>query len=116
MSRMLAFGLALWAADFAATSPAVSAQNDATVTALLQPMVSNFHSRVSFYAHDLATGRTVDAAADQPVPTACLIKLAILYEGLQQIHEGRVHFGDRLAQRRENQVQGSGYCSSMTLQ
>ena len=71
-------------------------------------MIAGFHGHVSVYAHDLATGKTVAIDADQPVSTASVIKLGILYEALDQIRAGRVHFDDRLAVRREDQVSGSG--------
>jgi beta-lactamase class A len=71
-------------------------------------MVADFHGHVSFYAHDLVSGKTVAIDADQPVATASVIKLGVLYEALDQIRAGRVHFEDRLAVRREDQVSGSG--------
>jgi beta-lactamase class A len=71
-------------------------------------MIGSFQGHVSFYAHDLATGKTVAIDADQPVPTASVIKLGILYEALEQIRAGRVHFDDRIAVRREDQVAGAG--------
>ena len=74
----------------------------------LKSQIAGFHGQVSFYAHDLATGQTVAIDADRPVPTASVIKLAILYEALEQIRSGRVHFSDRLNLHREDQVPGSG--------
>lgn len=88
--------------------PAAWAQNDPALTAKLQTMVTGFQGQVSFYAHDLATGRTVAINADEPVPTASVIKLGILYEALEQIREGRVSFADHLTYRHEDQVPGSG--------
>ncbi len=106
MSKILRFLPALLGAIFLVSSAA--AQNDAALTAKLQSMIGGFQGQVSFYAHDLATGRTVAINADQPVPTASVIKLGILYEALQQIREGRVSFDDRLTLRHEDQVPGSG--------
>lgn len=108
MSRMLRLFPSLLLAVFVLTGPAASAQNDPALTASLQSMIAGFQGHVSFYAHDLATGRTVAIDADQPVPTASVIKLGILLEALDQIREGRVHFNDRLAVSREDQVPGSG--------
>lgn len=89
-------------------APTATAQNDPALAAKLQSMIGGFQGQVSFYAHDLATGRTVAINADQPVPTASVIKLGILYEALQQIRAGRVSFGDRITLRHEDQVPGSG--------
>lgn len=83
-------------------------QPDAALTAKVQALIAPFHGDVSVYAQDLATGRTVAINADEPVPTASVIKLAILYEALQQIRAGRVHFDDRLTLQHADQVPGSG--------
>lgn len=85
-----------------------SAQNDAALTARLQTQIDGFHGKASVYAKDLATGQTVTLDADQPVPTASVIKLTVLYTALQQIREGRVHFDDQLTLRKQDQVPGSG--------
>ena len=85
-----------------------SAQNDAALTAKLQSAIAGFHGKVSLYAKDLATGQTVTLDADQPVPTASVIKLTVLYTALQQIRDGRVHFDDKLVLHKQDQVPGSG--------
>ncbi|HKO12330.1 MAG TPA: serine hydrolase [Acidobacteriaceae bacterium] len=74
----------------------------------LKASIAPFHGKVSLYAHDRATGKTVNLDADQPVPTASVIKLGILYTALEQIRGGRVHFSDPLTLRHEDQVPGSG--------
>lgn len=95
-------------------SPALPAQtpppptNDAALTARLQSMIQDFHGKVALYATDLATGQTVAIDADQPVPTASVIKLGILYTALQQIRAGRAHFDDPLTLTKADQVPGSG--------
>jgi beta-lactamase class A len=88
--------------------PFADAQNDPALSASLQQVIAGFHGKVSLYAHDLATGQTVAIDADQPVPTASVIKLGILYTALEQIRAGRAHFDDRLTLRKEDQVPGSG--------
>jgi len=84
------------------------AQNDLALTAQLQSMTEGFHGKVSLYAKDLATGQTVAIEADEPVPTASVIKLGILYTALQQIRAGKAHFDDRLTLTKQDQVPGSG--------
>jgi len=90
-----------------ATFPACS-QSDTGLTTQLQSQVAAFHGKVALYATDLATGKTVAIDADQPVPTASVIKLGILYTALQQIRAGRAHFDDRLMLNHDDQVPGSG--------
>ncbi|MGB7266672.1 MAG: serine hydrolase [Terracidiphilus sp.] len=108
MSRIQRFCPALVIVLLAFAGLAARAQNDTALSAALVSMIADFNGHVSFYAHDLANGKTVAIDADQPVPTASVIKLGVLYEALDQIRSGRVHFEDRLAVRREDQVSGSG--------
>ncbi|HEX3660953.1 MAG TPA: serine hydrolase [Acidobacteriaceae bacterium] len=93
---------------FALAALPASPQNDAALTSKLQQSIAGFHGKVSLYAKDLATGQTVSLDADQPVPTASVIKLTVLYTALQQIRSGRVHFDDKLTLRHQDQVPGSG--------
>jgi beta-lactamase class A len=74
----------------------------------IDPMIASFHGKVSLYAKDLATGQSIEIDADEPVPTASVIKLGILYTALEQIRAGHAHFGDRLTLRHDDQVPGSG--------
>jgi beta-lactamase class A len=85
-----------------------SAQNDPALATQLHFQIEGFHGKVSLYARDLTTNQTVTLDADQPVPTASVIKLGILYAALQQIRAGRAHFDDRLMLHHEDQVPGSG--------
>jgi beta-lactamase class A len=66
------------------------------------------HGRVALFATDLATGQTVSLDPDLPVQTASTIKLAILYEALEQMREGKVHLQDRITLTTADQVPGSG--------
>lgn len=84
------------------------AQTDAALTSQLQSMTAGFQGKVALYAKDLATGQTVAINADEPVPTASVIKLGILYTALEQIRTGKAHFDDRLTLTKDNQVPGSG--------
>jgi beta-lactamase class A len=85
-----------------------NAQSDAALTAALQSQIAGYHGKVSLYARDLATNQTVALDADQPVPTASVIKLGVLYTALEQIRSGQAHFDDRLMLHHEDQVPGSG--------
>jgi beta-lactamase class A len=85
-----------------------AAQPDPAVNAKLGALAAAHHGKVAVFAEDLTTGRTVALNADTPVPTASVIKLAVLYEALEQIRAGRAHFEDKLTLRHEDQVEGSG--------
>lgn len=88
--------------------PAAFAQEDAALAAKLQSMTAGYQGHVALFAKELQTGKTVSLDADEPVQTASVIKLAILYEALEQIRAGRVHFDDKLTLTHADQVQGSG--------
>jgi beta-lactamase class A len=74
----------------------------------LRTIVAAHHGEVAIYAEDLTTHRKVQISADTPVQTASVIKLAILYEALEQVRAGKVHFDDRVTLTKPEQVQGSG--------
>jgi beta-lactamase class A len=81
---------------------------DATMQHLMDNYARHHHGKVSLYARDLRSGRTVAIEPDAPVNTASVIKLAIMLEALYQIKEGRISFDDVLPLRKEDQVSGSG--------
>jgi beta-lactamase class A len=76
--------------------------------AALVALTSGYQGKVAVYATDLRTGHEVALNADTPVPTASVIKLAILFEALKQIQDGRAHFDDVLTMNKGDQVGGSG--------
>ncbi len=77
----------------------------------LRSLVATHRGNVTLYAVDLRSGNTAAIQADTPVPTASVIKLAILFEALKQIQAGRVRFDDALTLTSGDQVEGSGVLS-----
>lgn len=92
----------------ACVAPSTRGQDDAALTSTLKESIAPFHGKVSLYAHDRATGKTVAIDADEAVPTASVIKLGILYTALEQIRGGSAHFSDPLTLKHDDQVPGSG--------
>ena len=90
-----------------ALAPAGAAP-DTALQAQVQALAAAHQGKVAVYAVDVKSGRTVSVNADTPVPTASVIKLAVLFEALKQIQAGRAHFSDRLTLTKANQVPGSG--------
>jgi beta-lactamase class A len=74
----------------------------------LASMTAAYSGSVALYAIDLKSGKTVGLNADTPVQTASVIKLAILFEALKEIQDGRKHWNDQLTLTKANQVEGSG--------
>jgi len=104
--------MSTWMMAAAAQAPAKDAPTPGTPDAALQQRVQAIaaahHGDVALFARNLKTGDTVAIAPDTPVQTASVIKLGILYEALEQIREGKVHWEDRLTLNKSDQVPGSG--------
>ncbi len=56
-------------------------------------IAAQHHGQVAVYAKDLKTGQTVALKADEPVQTASVIKLALLYEAMEQIRARQAALG-----------------------
>ncbi|MDP9017981.1 MAG: class A beta-lactamase-related serine hydrolase [Candidatus Eremiobacteraeota bacterium] len=84
------------------------AAEDAVLDAQMGALASEHQGKVALYATDVRSGKTASIDADRPVPTASVIKLAVLFEALKQIQSGRVHFEDKLTLLKDDQVEGSG--------
>ncbi len=97
---------------FVVLSAAIAGAQDKPVPTSLDAQVeaiaAEHHGDVALFAENLATHETVAISPDAPVQTASVIKLAILYEALEQVREGKVHFEDRITVTKADQVPGSG--------
>src|ERR1700757_1266307 len=74
----------------------------------VRAIAAEHHGDVALFAENLKTHQTVTISPDAPVQTASVIKLAILYEALEQVRSGKVHFEDKITLTKADQVQGSG--------
>jgi beta-lactamase class A len=79
-------------------------QHETTV----QAIASRHHGSVALFAENLKTGQTVALNSDEPVQTASVIKLLILYEAIEQVRSGKVHLESQLILHKADQVPGSG--------
>ncbi len=75
---------------------------------ILEAIVAQHRGDVALFAENLKTGQTVGIGADETVQTASVIKLAILYEAMWQVHAGAVHLDDPIILRKTDQVPRSG--------
>ena len=91
-----------------AFSGAAYAQEDTALNAQLRDAIAGYQGNITLFATDIRTGKTAAFNADTPVPTASVIKLAVLFEALKQIQQGKARFDDKLTLTKANQVQGSG--------
>src|SRR3984957_5377020 len=74
----------------------------------VEEIVAQHHGQVSVFAKDLKTGQSIAVKGGEPVQTASVIKLAILYEAMKQIRAGKTHWNDPVTLTKENQTSGSG--------
>jgi beta-lactamase class A len=100
LSGLLAALLLAAGAQAQNTPPSLAAQ--------VHAIAAEHHGEVALFAENLKTHETVAISADTPVQTASVIKLAILYEALEQVRSGKARFDDRLTLTKTDQVPGSG--------
>jgi len=74
----------------------------------VRAIAAQHHGSVALYAENLTTHETVALAPDEPVQTASVIKLGILYEALEQVRAGKAGFADPIVLNKADQVGGSG--------
>ena len=81
------------------------------LAARLTPLIQAHKGEVAVAVKHLTTGETFFYHADDPMPTASLIKLAVMIEVYQQAHEGKIKLTDPVSLKKEDKVPGSGVLS-----
>jgi beta-lactamase class A len=76
--------------------------------ARLTPYAKAHKGKVAIAVKLLGTGESFYLHADEPMPTASLIKLPVMVEVYQQAAEGKVKLDDTVTLRKDDKVQGSG--------
>jgi beta-lactamase class A len=66
------------------------------------------HGKVALYATQLNTSKSVGLDADAVVQTASVIKLTILFEAMEQVRAGKLHWDDKITLQPGDAVSGSG--------
>lgn len=74
----------------------------------LESLAAQLKGHVALYATQLNTGKTVAMDADKPVQTASVIKLAILFEAMEEVRAGKAHWDEKLTLAKGEGVSGSG--------
>jgi beta-lactamase class A len=108
-SRCLSSHSLFWILCFALGTTGTQAQGAPdSLAAQVQAIAAQHHGDVALFAENLKTHETVAISPDTPVQTASVIKLAILYEALEQVRSGKAHFEDKITLTKADQVPGSG--------
>jgi beta-lactamase class A len=102
-ATLLSFTILFLTASAAAQSP-----SEPQLQATVAEIATQHHGQVSVFAKELKTGQTVALKADEPVQTASVIKLALLYEAMEQVRDGKADWDDKVTLTKENQTSGSG--------
>jgi beta-lactamase class A len=98
----------LFATIFCLGVAAGTAPAGESLEARLAPLAKSHRGKVALAVKHLQTGESCFLDGDQPMPTASLIKLAVMIEAYQQAAEGKIKLGDRVTLQKEDKVQGSG--------
>lgn len=91
---------------FSACPPCIAAEP--TLEERLAPLIKAHQGKVAVAVKDLKGGESYYFNADEPLPTASLIKLPVMVEVYQQVAEGKIKLSDPVTLKKEDKVQGSG--------
>jgi beta-lactamase class A len=87
----------------------VAAEPDAvTLASRIDPIARAHQGRAAVAVRHLVTGETYTLNADQPMPTASLIKFPIMVETFRQVAAGKVKWTDEVTLTDADKVPGSG--------
>lgn len=79
-----------------------------SLDARLVPLVKDHKGKAAIAVKHLKNGKSFYLHAGEPMPTASLIKLAVMIETYQQASEGKVNLSDRATLHEADKVPGSG--------
>ena len=84
------------------------AEDDARLAELLQPVIAAHQGTVSVTVKHLTTGATFTHRADEPLPTASLIKFPVMIAAYQQAANGQLALMKSVTLNEADKVPGSG--------
>jgi D-alanyl-D-alanine carboxypeptidase (penicillin-binding protein 5/6) len=78
----------------------------------LQPLIDAHKGQVAVAIKDLKTGKSFEYKADEPMPTASLIKFPLMIAAYQAMDDGKLAADDKITLKGEDKVPGSGILTS----
>lgn len=81
---------------------------DDRLEARLRPLIEAHKGEVAIALKHLKIGESFTHRADEPMPTASLIKLPVMVEVYQQAHDGKLKLTDPITLTQADKVPGSG--------
>ncbi|MBI3866481.1 MAG: serine hydrolase [Planctomycetia bacterium] len=86
--------------------------NAQTFEERIKPLIDAHAGQVTVAVKHLDKGDSFNHQADEPMPTASLIKLAVMVEAYRQAHEKRLDLAKHVTLKDEDKVPGSGILTS----
>jgi beta-lactamase class A len=96
------------AAGLGAAQAAAQHSVEDGLTVEINQIIAAHHGKVALYARQLNSQHEVEIDSAKPVQTASDIKLAILYDAMVEVREGRAKWDERLTLKPGEPVGGSG--------
>jgi beta-lactamase class A len=81
---------------------------ESSLESRLAPLAKAHKGKVAIAVKHLCTGETYYLNADEPMPTASLIKVAVMVEAYRQALEGKINLTDKVTLHDADKVPGSG--------
>ena len=78
----------------------------------LLPLIRAHEGNVAVAVKHLKSGESFTHNADEPMPTASLIKLPVMVEAYRQASEGKIDLNDRVTFKDDDKTPGSGILST----
>jgi beta-lactamase class A len=85
---------------------------DPTLESRLAPLAKAHRGKVAIAVKNLDTGESYYLNADEPMPTASLIKVAVLIETYLQADDGKFKLTDKVTLHDSDKVPGSGFLTA----
>lgn len=85
-----------------------------SLAAQIQTIATAHHGDIALFAENLKTHETVAISPDTPVQTASVIKLAILYEALEQVRSGKARLDDKITLTKATRCPDPACCCFLT--
>jgi beta-lactamase class A len=89
-------------------APTLASAQEQSLADRLMPLVHAHHGKAAIAVLHLDGGESFYEDADEPMPTASLIKFMIMLEVYQQVAEGKIKLSDTVVLRDADKVPGSG--------
>ena len=98
----------MFSALLLSTLLAADPSSQTTLEVRLAPLAKDHKGKVALAVKNLETGENYYLNADEVMPTASLIKIAVLIDLYQQAQEGKLKLTDRVVLHAADKVPGSG--------